>query len=101
MSIILVAHAGAWNAESEVDKQIDIKAVNDAVNVGILKDNLIDIAVETVVFLENHEKLDAGLGSIYLVPIVPDGNAYDNLHTKNDIIITPWDEAEDEWVDRD
>jgi L-asparaginase len=64
MSIILVAHAGAWNEKSEVYKQIDIKAVNDAVNVGILKDNLIDIAVETVVFLENHEKLDAGLGSI-------------------------------------
>jgi len=71
MSIVVVAHAGAWNVKSQSDMAMELKAVRDAVNIGIAQECLIDIAVECVRFLENHERLDAGLGSILQLDGVP------------------------------
>ncbi len=64
MTIVICAHAGAWNTQDPAAIQTELNLVKEAVAHSKKSNSALEAALAAIEVLENHPELDAGYGSI-------------------------------------
>ena len=61
---VICAHAGAWNTKNQEAIAAEKQAVLEAISNCDSNENILNMAMQAIEYLENHPNLDAGYGSI-------------------------------------